>query len=198
MCLLFETIKGENGNLRNLHYHSERMNNARKILLNSKNEIDLLAHLSVPENCNKGVFKCRVEYNNCIQKIEFIPYKIKKIETLQLVVDDEINYNFKYTDRSRFEELKKQTKANDILIMKNGFITDTSFSNIVFFDGTDWITPSAPLLHGTKRKELLEKGMIIEKEIRQGDLKNFTKAKLVNAMMDMENSAEIEIKNILF
>jgi len=198
MCLLFETIKVKDGNFYNLHYHSERMNNSRRILFNSKDYIYLQTLLVVPENCGSGVFKCRVEYSQDINKIEFLPYEIRKIETLQLIIDNEIDYKFKFTDRSRFEELKKQTKVSDILIIKNGYITDTSFSNIVFFDGKNWITPSTSLLEGTKRKELLQKGIILEKEIHQDDLKKFTKAKLINAMLDMEDSEEINISRIIY
>ena len=84
----------------------------------------------------------------------------------------------------------------DILIVKKEFITDTSFSNIIFFDGDNWITPSTPLLEGTKRKELLEKNIISEQEIKFSDLKNFKKAILINAMLDFDEIAEIEIKNI--
>ena len=40
--------------------------------------------------------------------------------------------------------------------------------------------------------------MIHEKKIRQKDLKNFTKARLINAMLDMEDGAEIKIGNIVF
>jgi 4-amino-4-deoxychorismate lyase len=169
------------------------MNDARRTLFNSQKDIDLQTLLAVPENCRSGVFKCRVEYSHDIYRIEFCPYKIRKIETLQLVTDNEINYQFKYRDRTRLEELIKQTDADDILIVKNGFITDTSFSNIIFFDVNKWITPSSPLLQGTKRKELLKKGMIWEKDIHQKDINNFTKAKLINAMLDKEDGAEIKI-----
>ncbi len=196
MCLLFETIKVKDGNFCNLHYHSERMNNAREKLFGSVNHINLEVVLTIPENCKTGIFKCRVEYDKHIHKIEFIPYNIRKIKTLQLVFDDKISYPFKYSDRLCFEGLKNQANADDILIVKKEFITDTSFSNIIFFDGDNWITPSTPLLEGTKRKELLEKNIISEQEIKFSDLKNFKKAILINAMLDFDEIAEIEIKNI--
>jgi len=198
MCLLFETIKVKDGCFCNLHYHSERMNNARRMLLHSQSDIDLLSILTLPENCKTGVFKCRVEYGKNIQESIFTPYQIRKIETLQMVIDNEIDYQFKYADRACFEDLKRKSKADEILIVKNGFITDTSFSNIIFFDGNNWITPSTPLLQGTKRREMLEKGIIFEKEIRPANLKSFTKAKLINAMLDIADGGEIEIGNIFF
>ena len=197
MCQFFETIKLKDGVFHNLRYHSERMNNARKIFFNSEEKINLDLILKVPENCKSGILKCRVEYENTITKIEIIPYKIREIKTLQIIHDDEITYQFKRSDRSCFEKLKCNSNADEILIVKNGYITDTSFSNIIFFDGANWITPSTPLLEGTKIKELLEKKIISEQEIKLKDLIKFSKAKLINAMIDIDDGNEIEMKNIL-
>ena len=173
------------------------MNNAREKLFLSNKSIDLEDALTVYENCKTGIFKCRVEYDHNIHKIEFTPYNKREIKTLQLVFVDEINYQYKYSDRSCFDRLKKKTNTDDILIVKNGFIADTSFSNIIFFDGNKWFTPSTPLLEGTKRKELLEKRIILEQEIRPRDLKNFKKAMLINAMLDFDENTGIEMRNII-
>jgi 4-amino-4-deoxychorismate lyase len=197
MCRFFETIKLKDGVFYNLHYHSERMNKTRKIFFNSKEKTDLELILKVPKNCKSGIYKCRVEYENTITKIEIIPYKIREIKTLQIIHDDEITYQFKYSDRSCFEKLKSNLNAYEILVVKKGLITDTTFSNIIFFDGNRWITPSTPLLEGTKRKELLKKKIISEQEIKLSDLKKFSKAKLINAMIDIDERNKIEMKNIL-
>lgn len=173
------------------------MNTSRKILLGSRNYIDLKELLSVPSGCSSGIFKCRVSYDQYIHKIEFEKYKIRKIKTLQLVIADNIDYSHKFADRSLIERLKKSTDADEILIVKNGKITDTSFSNIVFFDGKKWITPDCPLLKGTRRQELLDKGIIHERKICPDYLGKFNKAKLINVMLDLEESPEIEMKNIL-
>ncbi len=56
--------------------------------------------------------------------------------------------------------------ADDIIITKNGNITDSSFSNLVFesSDGA-LFTPETYLLEGgTKRKFLLKNGIIREKK----------------------------------
>jgi 4-amino-4-deoxychorismate lyase len=197
MCLLFETIKINNGIPHNLHYHSERMKNARKLLFNSKDSIDLSMILKIPENCLSGIYKCRVEYNDNIVKTEILPYTFREIKTLQIIHDDNISYRFKYSDRSCFDELKKNSDADEILIVKNGWITDTSFSNIIFFDGANWITPANPLLEGTKRKELIDRKIISEQKIKLSDLRKYKMAKLINAMIDIEDSEEIEIKDII-
>jgi 4-amino-4-deoxychorismate lyase len=196
MCLLFETIKIQNGYFQNLHCHSERMNNARRQLFGSKNDLRLEHILTVPVSHAEGIYKCRIEYNDSIQLTEILPYQYRKIKTLQIIHEDTISYPYKYSDRSCFDRLKKNSAADEILIVKNGFVTDTSFSNIIFYDGTKWFTPAFPLLKGTKRKELLEQRIISEREIKVPDLKNFKKARLINAMIGMDDGWEIAMNDI--
>jgi 4-amino-4-deoxychorismate lyase len=173
------------------------MNGARKNLFNSADNIELEKFLSVPVGYENGIYKCRVDYDYYIHKIDFTSYKAVKIISLQLVYDDEITYHFKFADRSRLEELKKNANSDDVIIVKKGLITDSSFSNIIFFDDKKWVTPSMPLLKGTKRQELLDKKIIFEQLIKPSDLKNFKKAKFINAMLDFDKSLEIEMKNII-
>ena len=87
-------------------------------------------------------------------------------------------------------------KHSEILILKNGLITDVSFANIAFYDGKGWYTPDSPLLKGTKRAYYIEKGLLIEKRISPADLPKYQKARLINAMLDLEDSHDILIGNI--
>ena len=80
--------------------------------------------------------------------------------------------------------------------MKNGFITDTTFSNIVFYDGMQWITPDTYLLNGTQRQRLLREGRIVSREVRVGDLSRFITAKPINSMLDFDTTPEISIAAI--
>jgi 4-amino-4-deoxychorismate lyase len=99
------------------------------------------------------------------------------------------------------EQLKKNhivDASEEILIVKNGLVTDTSFSNIVFYDGSDWITPDPPLLKGTKRTRYLRDGEIRTMKIRSSDISHFEKARLINAMLDLDDSADIHIRDINF
>lgn len=194
MCLLFETIKLKDGVFFNLKYHSERMNNARELLLNQANALRLKSVLTVPAGCSKGLYKCRVAYDYYIHKIEFIPYKPGEIKTLKIVYADDISYQFKFTDRAQLQKLKNSAGADDIIIVKNGLVTDTSFSNLIFCDRGKWITPSTPLLKGTKRQELLDRRIISEQEIKPSDLKMFSRIKLINAMRSLEDEDEDEIE----
>ena len=146
----------------------------------------------------KGLVKCRIIYAKQIEKIEFIPYQLPKIRTLKIIVDDQIEYNHKYLDRNQLDHLYRQRGAcDDILIIKNGLITDTWFANILFFNGKEWITPSKPLLKGTQRSKLLDQEAIKTADIRLDDLKYFKKARIINAMIRFEDELEIEMGSLV-
>ncbi len=198
MFRLLETIKIRNRQILNLKYHNERMNRSGKELFGSTDIINLNDIVSIPDYLTDEVYKCRIIYNPDIESIEFERYTKKKIQTLKLVECNDIEYSHKFANRSALNELKKRKGIYDeILIVKNGFITDTTFSNIIFFDGRDWITPSTPLLKGTKREQLINEGKIREAQIRLKDLQNFQSGKLINAMLDFYDSESIDIKSIM-
>lgn len=142
--------------------------------------------LSIPENCQKGTFKCRIIYAEAITKIEFLPYTPRSIRSLRLVHDGTIEYAWKYEDRSAIEHLLTQKEScDDILIVKNDCLTDSSYSNIACFDGTTWFTPKKPLLQGIQRERLLREGQLCATQIRVEDLKYFSQIALINAMLDL-------------
>ena len=184
MCLLLETIRVQDGVLVAVDAHERRMAKARTALFGARDALRLNGIIVPPEHAS-GRVKCRVVYGSAIESIEFEPYRPRRVRSLRLVRADAVSYPHKFFDRRIFEALlAKRGSCDDILIVKNGLITDTSFSNIAFDDGSGWITPACPLLAGTMRERLLGQGMIREDEIRPRDLKFFRRACLINAMLD--------------
>lgn len=199
MCLLFETIRLVNGIPQNLGYHQLRLNKAMKYFFEGNQPIDLLRLIQVPPECTQGVFKCRVTYGRQVSKIDFEAYTPKVITSLKLVDDNSISYPHKFTDRNTLNALReKRGHCDEILIVKNGLITDTSYSNIVFSDGLRWITPSNPLLQGTMRSFLLHQNLISEADIRPVDLHRYSSARLINAMLPLETGNDIQTTNIVY
>jgi 4-amino-4-deoxychorismate lyase len=175
---LLETIHILEGKALNLDYHQERMDRSRS-QLGFKNRLEL--ELSPPTN---GEYRCRVLYKKEIEKIEFLPYKRKDISSFKLVHSD-IIYDLKYEDRSEINALlEKHPEADDIIIIKDALVTDTSIANLCFFDGTHWLTPKRPLLHGTCRQRLLQTQKILPADIDYRSLKDFSKIAIMNAMTD--------------
>ena len=89
----------------------------------------------------------------------------------------------KYSDRSLINTLFAQRgTCDEIIIIKNGKVTDCSIGNLIFRQGKKWYTPDSPLLLGTQREKLLQEGKIQERTIFQEDIVNFDEIKIINAM----------------
>jgi 4-amino-4-deoxychorismate lyase len=196
MCLLLETLRISDGKLKNVGVHNERFNRSRRELFGIETGLKLETVIDIPRSFSSGKIKCKIVYSTEIISITFSEYQIRKLETLKIVESNSIEYSYKFKDRHPIEKLMYGIKADDILIVKNGFIMDTSYANIVFYDGSKWFTPFSPLLHGTARSRMLAENLIHPEEIRKSDIKLFKYAKIINAMIDLEDSCEININNI--
>jgi 4-amino-4-deoxychorismate lyase len=200
MSLLFETIKVINKKFLSVSLHNERMNRSRYELFGCKDELNLGELIEIPSDITKDVYKCKVIYSDTIKDVEFRMYAPRKIEQLRLACCDEIDYSYKYLERTIFDELmrKNNCKENDdILIIKNGRVTDTSYSNIALFDGKEWHTPEFPLLKGTKRARLILDKRILEKDILVEQLPHYEKIVLINAMLEFDIDKAYPTRNII-
>ncbi len=196
MFRLLETIKFSGKRFHNLDYHQKRLNKARKELFGLKDEINLAAELKIPPGISDSVFKVRVIYSDKIHDVEFHPYTIRNITSLQIVHADDIDYSYKYEDRSKLQKLLCKCTADDVVIIKDGFVTDTSYSNIVLSKSSKFFTPTTFLLNGTKRQKLLADGVIEESEISVGDIGKYEKIFLINSMMDLDDQQGIPVERI--
>ena len=199
MFPLFESIKIKDGKIFHLDLHQERMDESYHQYYGKTNihQLEKIIHTQgIPK---EGTFKCRLSYHRDECKIEMDSYLKKDIKSLRIVKCDELDYELKFTDRKKFNHLKDQNlDVDEILILKNDFLTDSSYSNIIFWNGIEWHTPSTPLLKGIQRKYLLSRNLINEREISVSDLGKYKKIGLINAMMDFEEMPIIDIKQIQF
>jgi 4-amino-4-deoxychorismate lyase len=172
------------------------MNRSLKFLCGSSEQFDLEEFLNKLDRPKDGLYKCRMVYDDVTRDVEFIPYRFKMINSLRVVEHDRISYEFKYADRRLIDRLYGLKKdCDDILIVKRGFVTDSSYSNIIFRKGKRWYTPWSALLKGTMRSSLLERNIIHEEEIRVEDIKTFESFKLINAMIQFD-SPEVDVAKI--
>jgi 4-amino-4-deoxychorismate lyase len=184
MSRLLETMMIIDGTVRNVQYHNERLNRSRRELFNAKESLDVRDHIR-DTNGLGGMVRCRLVYDETDVSVSYEAYIRQPIRSLQLVRRDDIEYPYKFEDRSQFADaLRSRNGCDDVLIVKQGRITDTSFSNVAFFAEHRWITPAEPLLKGTMRASLLDRGMIVEEEIRVPDLKRFSQIMIINALRD--------------
>lgn len=183
MCRFIESIRIEDGRICRLRQHMERCNRTRAAFWKEEPPVDLKQVVAVPSE--KGIFKCRIVYDREIEEVTYTPYQMRQVNTLRLVVDDAVDYTYKSTDREGLNRLyARRDGADDVLIVKDGRLTDTSIGNVAFFDGQKWYTPLHPLLKGTMRAFLIEHQVIEEKDILVADLGRYSKIMIFNAMID--------------
>jgi len=197
MCRLIETICLKDRQLLHPEWHEKRLNDTRKELFGITASLKLQDFITLPSSLQDGVYKCRILYGEQIESVEFQPYSPRLLRSLQLVECGELDYRFKYEDRGAIDRLSVlRGNADDILLVRDGLITDTSFSNIVFFDGKSWVTPDSCLLNGTQRQRLLFEGVIEEVSITVSDLKKYSYAKPINAMLDFAGTETFPVTAI--
>jgi 4-amino-4-deoxychorismate lyase len=78
----------------------------------------------------------------------------------------------------------------------NGHITDTTFTNLAFHTGSEWITPVKPLLAGTRRAALIKQKIIVTASIREENIFNYLTIRLFNALLPWEEAIELPISAI--
>ena len=201
MYQFLETIRFNSVIVPFVQEHQDRVNRAFKAFFPDENPINLKNILREIKEENQDflldarVVKCRLLYGKTEYKYSLEPYKIRKLEAVKIKeVGDDFDYSHKYADRKLLEDLKGN--ENEVLIVKNGLVADTSYANITFFDEKKWFTPAKPLLEGIKRRVLLQHNIIQSSKISVEDLKKFTHFKLINAMIDWDESPIYDIKII--
>lgn len=197
MSRLLESIKVEHRRFFNLHHHQTRVNRSLAAIFEDV-KINLEKELHLPETLDDRLYKCRVEYDTQIRKVDFLPYFPKSIHTLKLTEADDLDYSFKFKDRKTINHyFDKRGNCDDVLFIKDGLVADTSYCNILFYDGEKWNTPKIPLLQGTKRQQLLDEGRIEIRDISPNDLNGFHYFMLINAMLDFDEERIQPVSNIV-
>ena len=183
MCNFVETMRVDGGKIALIKYHNRRFNRTL-IHCMGFGGMNLGHFLRLTPDMN-GV-KARLVYGeDGVEDISYEPYTMRSVKSLKLVTDDTISYDYKSTDRAAFDRLMAERgDCDDILIVKNGLVTDTSFTNVAFYDGKRWLTPASPLLCGTRRAFLLDKGTMEKADIPVSDISRFSRICLFNAMID--------------
>ena len=190
--LLLETIRCCDGVLEGLPYHNERLNRARRHFWPGSEEWDLGRLITAPVSAGEGVYKVRVVYGRHLREVTFEPYRIRPVESLRLVAAGSLDYRWKYADRSGLAELfARRGDCDDILLVRDGYLTDSSYANVALRRGSIWYTPARPLLAGTRRARLLTAGRLQLAEVRVSELHRYEELRLFNAMFGLEDQVVV-------
>ena len=191
-----ESIKLKNGVFYNLPYHQARLNKTQESFF-GKNIVLEEILTDIPSFAQNGLIKCRIVYGKDVESIEFAPYSPAKKKKVGLIMDDSIDYSYKFADRSNLENLIANTDFDDIIIIKNGLVTDALFSNLVFESSEGLFTPTTCLLPGTKRQSLLDNGIIKERKIQMNDFEKYESIRFINAMIDLDDEVKISTGELI-
>ncbi|SDQ46928.1 4-amino-4-deoxychorismate lyase [Chryseobacterium soldanellicola] len=197
MSQFIESIKVEDQEIYLLEFHQKRVDQTFAHF-GKEGSIDIAKIYKHLEHDEDGLFKLRIIYDlDKKVRTQMIPYAIPEIEDFQLVENNSFDYSFKFEDRKELEKMKMKSKAEEIIIVKNNHITDTSFTNLLFLKGKDWFTPTSYLLNGVQRQNLLKHKKIKETEVTLQNLKQFSHFQLINALNDFDDMFIYPIDRII-
>ena len=179
--MLLETICIKNGSIQHLSLHQARLDRSQGALFDEFEPIDLSAHLHPPSG--EGTLKCRVLYGPSLLDVTYEPYRPRSVRHLK-PIDATIDYTHKYSDREALDDLfARRGDADDVLIVRDGLVTDTSVANIAFLKNRRWYTPRNPLLRGTTRERLVRSGFLTPRDIPLAEIGSFEAFAILNAMV---------------
>lgn len=180
--LLFETIRWLDGCAERLPWHQQRAEASCGAALPPL--AGVLLQLGLPA---QGEWRVHIPYDARgwrPEAAEAVPYVLRRIRRLQVVEAAGLSYPVKSEDRRVFDYWKQQyPEADELLFACHGYLTDTTFSNILLGEPGDWLTPSRCLLPGTRRAALLAAGQVTEAPLHVEDLGRFPYMSLINAML---------------
>lgn len=197
MFQFIESIRIQERKIHLLEYHQARVNQTFKSF-GKTNYLDLKKIINTLNHDEKGLYKLRIVYDlEGRYQTQIVPYIFGQIENFELVENNEMDYSFKYENRSAFENLIKQSDAQEVIVVKDNYITDTSYANLLFLKGKTWYTPTTYLLNGVQRQYLLKKKKIKETEITLDNIREFSHVQIINAMNTHDNDFIYPIEHII-
>ena len=198
MSQFFESICVKDGIAENLAAHQSRVNKTLDAFNTSNHSIELASIVDELILPAEGLYKLRISYDlNGNYQSAFTAYQYRQVQNFALVDIKGQGYDYKFSNRDWINEALIQSGKDEIMMHDGGLIKDCSYTNIVFYDGVNWYTPSAPLLEGTQRAKLIIEGVIQPKALYVQDIPGFKKFKCINAMMHWDTAIEYEIDLII-
>ena len=192
MSQFFESIRVQDGKAHELEAHQQRINRCLQAFRGQPLSLENIAF--VTDFPKTGLYKWRVQYGlDGVSQSIVSPYKPSQLFSMSIETADHIAYQHKFEDRMAISQLLNASEHSDIIMLKKGLITDSSYANLVFFNGQQWLTPKTPMLLGTQRAVLLAQGRILEADISPETLDRFTVFKRINALMTFETSPNLPI-----
>ena len=190
--MFIETIRIQDGHVCHLSDHTDRMRRTADHFGFTAPTLPTDLASLVPDELRTGTVRCRVVYDHTLREVTFTPYRRRHIERLFAVDAGTTTYAFKYADRAPLARPDVPLEASDeLLFVREGLLTDTSYTNLVLRRGRELVTPDTFLLDGTCRRRLLREGVVHTEPVRLHDLPTYDELLLVNAMMPLREAIRL-------
>ena len=196
--MFLETIRIQDGHARHVADHIDRMR--RTALHFGFTAPALPADLDalVPHDLRTGTVRCRIVYGHTLRELTFTPYRRRRLERLIAVDAGAMDYAFKYADRSPLTRPQiPLTEADELLFVRGGYVTDTSYTNLILRRGDELVTPDTFLLDGTCRRRLLRTAQVRTAQVHLSDLPAYDELLLVNAMMPLSEALRLPASSVV-
>ena len=195
--MFIETLRIQDGHPCHLDDHTDRMRRTAQHFGFTAPTLPHDIEARLPDDLRSGTVRCRVLYDHTLREITFTPYCKRRIERLIAVDAGAMDYAFKYADRSPLARPQiPLAETDELLFVRNGCVTDTSYTNLILRRGDALVTPDTFLLDGTCRRRLLRTGRVRTARVRLSDLPAYDGLLLVNAMMPLDEAIRLPISAV--
>ena len=195
--MFIETLRIQDGHPCHLDDHAERMRRTAQHFGFTAPTLPHDIEARLPDDLRSGTVRCRVLYDHTLREITFTPYRKRLIERLIAVDAGVMDYAFKYADRSPLARPQiPLAETDELLFVRDGCVTDTSYTNLILRRGDELVTPDTFLLDGTCRRRLLRTGRVRTARVRLSDLPAYDELLLVNAMMPLDEAIRLPISAV--
>jgi 4-amino-4-deoxychorismate lyase len=198
MFSFLETVCIENGLPQHLEYHQKRIDQVFFDFYPNESILQIEELFSKLELPSFGKYRARVVYEEYWIKTEIVTYQEKNIQKLKIIDFPELDYSYKWEDRSYFKAILEQNaNADEVIISQHGLITDCTIANLAFLKDSIWYTPKNTLLKGTTRARLLNEGKIQELDILVDEILSYSHICLINVFRPLDQEKSLLISEAI-
>lgn len=205
MYRFLETMLWDGSRIKYLNYHLDRI--IHSLEFDSKKDFktahtrfqeiqDIIHEYAFPLNDSSRV---RILYDSDgfeIEVLKFAPSFPGSFKCIE--IDPAFDYSFKYANRERLDHaFENRGEADEVILLKNGWVTDTSKANLAFRKNGIWYTPYFPLLAGTTWKRLIRERAILPRPIHIDQVNLFDSLRSFNALHEFQDSPIIPVSKII-
>ena len=200
--LFIESMGVFDGKTPLLRFHQARFDHTRLAHFGLQDPVDLQKLIECLVIPSAGIFKIRIIYAQEVQSVTVEPYVNKEIQRFFLKPAGDIDYRFKYADRSWIDKVTSSLPdASEVIFVRDGQISDTSIHNILFYDTEEntWIAPEATLLQGVCLTYLRTQGFVRQRQIYVDTMSDgrYLKFRLINALNPLDRARDFPLSAIV-